>query len=400
MKQLTKFVLLALTVLALTLPFAQAASLVGEDGIAGQCPIYSVAGNGADWTSTLTDGSTATAWTSANTGRNPDLSISLSYADVGEIWIRNGYCYSSNYFNYYDRPDVIRVTIWYTSGRSNITASYRYRMNDRFDLNTSSASWSQGYQRLLLPQKFSGVTRIDLNIESTNRGNGNAGVAISDIIVANGQHATATPYVRPTATPRPYVQYVTPRPGTATPTPTSPLVELITPTPTSGGTTVYPSKGVVATLEKSIDTLAGPDNKYQEFGTFFHEGYQVNVISKVWNAGVGKWYYQVEFNHKSGWMRAYTSETKKLENFNPALVPTENTVPDPRESIKETPVYYGPGTQFRTYWRDLSTGKKCDIYQIVGKWAQIEYKDYSSDPAILRRGWVPLECLSTYPFSW
>lgn len=72
------------------------------------------------------------------------------------------------------------------------------------------------------------MTQIDLTIETVYAGRGNAGVAISDIALAADVHATATPRAYTTATPKPYIAYVTPRPST---TPTS-TVELITPVPT------------------------------------------------------------------------------------------------------------------------------------------------------------------------
>ena len=85
-------------------------------------------------------------------------------------------------------------------------------MSDSIRPNVSSGAWYNGYQRILLPQQLTGVTRIELTIESAVQGYGRTGATITDIIVASGSHATATPYTRVTATPQPYVQYITPTP--------------------------------------------------------------------------------------------------------------------------------------------------------------------------------------------
>lgn len=182
----------------------------------------------------------------------PDLSLALSGASVGEIWIRSGYCYNQNYYNSYDRPATVAVTIWYAYGQQSVT--YRYTLSDAFLPTTSSADWSNGYQRLLLPEEYTGVTQIDLTIETVYAGRGNAGVAISDIALAADVHATATPRAYTTATPKPYIAYVTPRPST---TPTS-TVELITPVPTGAtepptptAEPVFPSTGRCGSAEEA-----------------------------------------------------------------------------------------------------------------------------------------------------
>ena len=134
-----------------------------------------------DVTADLLDGNTATAWVRTSAAA-PDLSLALSGASVGEIWIRSGYCYNQNYYNSYDRPATVAVTIWYAYGQQSVT--YRYTLSDAFLPTTSSADWSNGYQRLLLPEEYTGVTQIDLTIETVYAGRGNAGVAISDIALA------------------------------------------------------------------------------------------------------------------------------------------------------------------------------------------------------------------------
>ena len=383
---------------------------------------------------TLSDGSTATVWTQSQTGYGADLTINLYSATVGEIWVRNGHCYSQNYYNHYDRPSVIAVTIWYNANRYTETSvTYRYRMSDSFRPNTTSSSWYNGYQRILLPQQITGVTRIELTIESAVQGYGRTGATITDVIVASGSHATATPYTRVTATPKPYVQYVTPtqppymqvitptptpRVQVITPTPTRgivlltpeptdpPLVELITPVvqttaPAAQPSTGYPTEGVAAKLFKTAATRSGPSNDYDEPGSFFSKGTEVNVVSKAWDPENSLWWFQIEFNYRGEWMRAYTPENRI--DLDPNLVPTENDVGDAREVLYDQRVYFGPGEHYRMYKVSmLYKESRAVIYgyeEVNGVlWAQIHYHDYAVNED--RRGWVPAECLSDWNFPW
>jgi len=170
--------------------------------IPGQQTIVAVMdGNG--YVTNLTDDDATTAWTQSGYG-DPDLTLSLYSASVGEIWIRSGYAYTQNWYNHYDRPDVVKVAVYYQANRYTESYDvYRYRLADEFRPNTMSANWNGGYQRLLLPKQYSGVTKIELTIESAIAGFGRTGVTISDIIVTGGSHATATPKAYATATPKP-----------------------------------------------------------------------------------------------------------------------------------------------------------------------------------------------------
>lgn len=420
----TRLLPLLILVLVCLCASASAASLASE-GPANQVYIASVAdANGT--VSTLTDGNTATTWTLTDSGYGADLTINLYSATVGEIWIRNGHCYSQNYYSHFDRPDVIAVTLWYSANRyTTSSVTYRYRMSDAFRPATTTASWNNGYQRLLLPEQVSNVTRIELTIESVTEGYGRTGATITDVIVTGGQHVTATPYSRATATPRPYVEYITPSPAPynpdieiVTPTPTrgviiltpeptgTPLVELLTPVPQETDSAVlpkdeYPSEGVVATLLKTAATRSGPSNDYDEPGSFFSKGDEINVVSKAWDPENNLWWFQIEFSYRGEWMRAYTPENRI--DLDPSLVPTENDDGDAREVLEDHRVYFGPGEDYRMYKVSmLYQGSRAVIYgyeEVDGVlWAQIHYHDYAIGED--RRGWVPAEVLSTWAFEW
>lgn len=427
MKKVRLFPLLVLALLCLCLTAASAA-----EGPANQVYIASITdANGA--VTTLTDGSTATTWTKSSS-YGADLTINLYSATVGEIWVRNGHCYSQNYYNHYDRPDVIAVTLVYSANRyTTSSVTYRYRMSDSFRPATYSAAWYNGYQRILLPEAVNSVVRIELTIESATQGYGRTGATITDIIVASGSHATPTPYTRATATPRPYVEYITPSPTpyvewitptptrhvtVITPTPTrnvtvitpqptkTPLVQLITPVPQATDTTTlptdkYPSIGVEARLLKTAATRSGPSNDYDEPGSFFDKGTYVNVVSKSWDVENELWWFQLEFQYRDEWMRAYTPDNRV--DIDPDLVPTENDEGDAREVLYDQRVYFGPGEEYKMYKVSmLYKGSRAVIYNYEERgeqiWAQIHYHDYAVGED--RRGWVPVECLSSWPFPW
>ncbi|MBE5798115.1 MAG: hypothetical protein E7327_12195 [Clostridiales bacterium] len=423
-----------LPLLVLLLACLCAGSALAQSGIAGQVYIASVTDRNGP-VSSLTDGSTATTWTKTASGYGADLTINLYSATVGEIWIRSGHCYSQNYFNHYDRPSVVAVTLWYSANRYTTTSvTYRYRLSDSFRPGTYSASWNDGYQRILLPERISGVTSIELTIESSRQGYGSTGATITDIIVASGSHATATPRAYATATPRPYVEYVTPSPTPyvhrVTPTPTyrveiitptptrgvvlltpeptrTPLVELITPVPQVTNppivipSTDYPTEGVMAELLKTAATRSGPSNDYDEPGSFYSAGDYVNVVSKAWDPENDIWWFQIELNYRGEWMRAYTPANRI--DLDPSLVPTENDDGDAREVLLDHRVYFGPGYEYKMYKVSmLYKGSRAVIYGYEEKdgmlWAQVHYHDYAIGED--RRGWVPAEVLSEWPFSW
>lgn len=357
---------------------------------------------GEDVRQKLTDGSTVTAWVQPEGVTSPDLTLTLNHCAVGEIWVRNGYCYSQNYYYAYGRPATLVVTLTYNSGRDTVT--YRYQLEDAFQPNLSTDDWSQGYQRLLLPQEYTQVTRIDLTVEEAVAST-NYRPAISDISIASGVHATATPYVYTTATPRPYVDYVTPTPGAATSTPvptsnvptaqpsaeptTTPVRSTDVPAPTPEP--VYPSTGTVALLNQKAATRSGPGTRFDEPGTFYSAGDAVNVISKAWDDDAGLWWYQIELSTSDGWIRAYTPA--KRVDLDTSLVPTEDDLNDMRTVLTSGPVYFGPSTTYRKYgWSWIYEGDNAKICAISGDWAQVEYYSYAKD--VTRRGWVKLDTLS------
>ncbi len=411
------FPLLVLLLLCL-FSTASAANIAGQQSI-------SYVSDSAGYVTSLTDDNSSTVWTRPSSG-GVDLTLNLYSGTVGEIWIRNGYADTQNLYTHYDRAGLVKVTVHYYANQYTTSYdTYRYRLTDTYRPYSSSQDWRDGYQRLLLPKKYTGVTKIELTIEETITGFGRTGAAISDIIVASGSHATATPRAYATATPRPYVVYVTPTPGPAweddggvtvitpipsggddgdyveyiTPRPaaTEPLVELLTPTPEP---IVYPSAGgVIATLSQRAATRSGPGTRFDEPGSFFQAGKEVKVISKVYDEYNNVWWYQIEFKYSGSWYRVYTTESRV--DVNASRVPQEPAIYDPldtQKALKKVKVRFGPGMEYAEFSPTVvHEGVRCDIYAIENGWVQIEYTDYGSpeDPQPQRRGWVPLDVI--YP---
>lgn len=408
MKQLRFLFLLALVLLL-------AGSTALAAGVPGQQTIYAAYDDNGD-VSALLDDDPATAWTRTGVPYGPDLTLELHGASVGEIWIRSGYAYTRNWYNHYDRPDVVRVTVYYRANQYTTSYDeYRYRLMDVYQTTLQSDDWNSGYQRLLLPKKYANVTKIELTIESVNTGYGSTGATISDIIVAAGSHATATPRSYATATPKPYVVYITPTPGPIvdddedddddeplveriTPVPQitePPLVEVITPVPVTPTPIVYPSDtGVVATLVQRIATRSGPTTGYDEPGSFFGEGDEVKVITKSWDSNNGFYWLQLEFKYSGSWYRAYAPESRVDVDLNLVAAETpEGTPLFAVEMLKDQAVYFGPGTEYKIFPASkLSEGRKVRVYNIENGWAQVRYMDYAIDKD--RRGWVPLSSVS------
>ena len=398
---------------------AFAASISGQQSIAFITDAY-----GNDVT-TLTDDNNTTVWTKSTAFGGVDLTVTLYSGTVGEIWIRSGYAYTANWYSHYDRPDVVKVTVYYQANQYTESYDvYRYRLTDEYRPNTITTGWNSGYQRLLLPKKYTNVTKIELSVESAVIGYGSTGATISDIVIAAGSHATATPKAYATATPKPYVVYVTPTPAPETDEDDDPLVEVVTAKPTTKPTATpdieiitptskptataepkptatpkpitYPTNvGTIATLLKRIATRTGPSNYFDEPGSFFSAGDQVKVITRAWDSENDIWWFQVEFYDEfdNYWYRAYTTSARI--DLDPNLVPMETDEPFETVISVDTRVYYGPGTEFRLFKHSVAyAGYAVKVYNIEGNWAQIEYYDYATEQ--LRRGWVALVDLVDY----
>lgn len=417
MKKL-RFLPLLLLMLLCLYATASAADMPGQQSIA-----YITGANGD--VPDLLDNRTDTAWIKTSDG-GVDLTLTMYYSTVGEIWIRNGYAYNSSYYNHYDRPVQMKVTVYYYVNQyTESYDTYRYTLSDAYRPTTNARGWNDGYQRLLLPRQYKNVTRIELTVESVSLGYGRTGAAITDIIVTSGSHATATPKSYATATPRtpvvaispspgpwveeddePLVEFITPRPTKTpgvtliTPKPTAtPLVQVITPKPTATVEPIeYPSiGGVIGYTTQKMATRSGPSQDFDEPGSFFSAGQEVKVISKVWDDNNELYWLQVEFEYRNQWYRAYTTDTRVDVNL--SLVPEEPEYGDPldnRTILFSCKASFGPGEEYAVFTPGtLHEGNRCDVYAIEDGWVQIEYTDFGSMavPQPKRRGWVPVEAL-------
>ena len=418
---MNKLRLLPLLLLMFLCSTAFAASIPGQQSIAYIEDALSTV-------TELTDDETSTAWIqSADYG--VDLTIHLYSATVGEIWVRNGYAYTQNWYNHYDRPGTLLVTVYYQANRyTESYDSYRYTLTDAYRPSSYASGWNSGYQRLLLPKQYTSVTKIELTVESVANGTGDAGTAISDIIVASGSHATATPKSYATATPKPYVVYITPTPGPQvddeddypyveyitpipedeedddyvelitppverlTPEPTEPVIELVTPTPKP---VEYPSSvGELGYANKRLATRSGPGTMYDEPGSFRSAGSEVKVVAKSWDDNNNLYWYQFEFEYKDAWYRLYTTDSR-IDVVNVGDIPEQparGDALDTQYARYDCDIYYGPGSRYAKVRNvTMLEGKRCEVYAIENGWALVDYYDYGRD--VDRRGWIPVDCL-------
>ena len=137
--------------------------------------------------------------------------------------------------------------------------------------------------------------------------------------------------------------------------------------------------------EKRISTRTGPGTGYDEPGSFLSRGDAVTVFSKVWDAGSGIYWIQVEFTAGRQLYRAYTGSWR-FSGLDVSSVRDEaaiGTCVTPGYSQKG---YYGPGYQYKEIKADIPANTGCTIYALENDFLQLEF--YDSAAGCMRRAWV------------
>lgn len=384
--------MLSLFCLAL-LPAAQA------ETIANQLPVV-YASDELGPADALTDNNPATVWYLAeNASDTPTVTLLLASQTVREIWVRAGAHSSPNDYLAAGRPETIAVTLYY-SGNQMVT--YRYRLIDSYTA-PNSRDWVNDYQRLLLPEALGGVFSIELTVERTVAGRASAAPAISDILVSAGQPSQAASAVQfrpsaPTVAPQATVVPVVP---TGAPTaqpganPTDPPPAAVTEVPPPAVVTEVPppvtgDAGIVATLSDRIATRTGPGTEYDEPGSFFQAGAQVQVVSKVYDAENELYWYLVDFSSGGTRYRVYALASRI--SLEPSLVPDEAAAS--RATILDrTSSYYGPGTDYKAHTDTIAGGTVGAVCATTDNgWVLFDwYDDYQG---LQRRAWIPESSVS------
>ncbi len=343
-----RFFLLTIVLLLALVPLTASAGPT----ITKQVPIYSATDDMGP-VFTVLDDNTATFW-SAVAGST--LTLKSEGSTVREIWVRNGAYTSKDDYYSFARPHVLKVTLTYNNSSQQV--SYRYRMADAYSDNAYSNHWCFGYQRILLPGAVHNVSNVILYVESVVPGTSTSTAAISDIILSSGQ-ADVTATAKPTEKPAPQPTEVP----------------------------VYtPEKGITCTLTGRMATRTGPGNEYDEPGSFFQAGAQVQAFSKVYDHENELYWVQVEWVYSGEKMRGYTTSTRL--DINVHLLPDDADPVDAR-IVNRTPNYYGPGADYRAHTDTIYEGQHGRIYAWVNGYAFFEWHDDYQN--LERRAWIPME---------
>lgn len=370
-----KRMLLLLVCLALW-PAAAWAQTVG---IANQVPILYIS-DATGPADALMDDFEGTAWQGqiSTDADAPTWTILAPSQTVKEIWIRNGAHSDPQSYLAYGRPSRIAVTVYFENQQ---VVTYRYRLSDAYTAE-DDRNWVDGYQRLLLPGALDGVFCIELRVQSVTPGSASADVALTDIILSAGQASPAGSGIQmrasaPTVRPEPA------QPATPTQAPAAQPPAASTPTlPPSSGETV----GLTATLLKEIATRTGPGVGYDYEETFLGAGYQVQVISKVWDGENELYWYQVDlYTPRGNHYRGYCVHELRVD-IDPSLIPTEQAG-TPATVLERTGSFYGPGSDYVAHNDQVQANTKGNIFRWENGYVLFEWRD--TNRGIKRRAWIP-----------
>lgn len=300
-------------------------------------------------------------WNSTGSDDVPELTFNFAGESLSEIWVRIGDQSSYNSYFGYARPGTIRVrvkTAW-------SSYDYVYAMDDYYDTTTVGNGWMRGYQALALPSVVSNVMAVELFITSWNVGTiEKYNVCLSDILFAGSPTAMIEP---------------------------SPSVidDLHNEMDNFLSGTNSAAIRVPATLSQRMATRSGPSTGYDELGSYFSAGQNVEVVSRAWDDVNNLWWVQVEFTYSGKLRRAYTGIQRV--NVDLGMLPEETSIIEATLNCPVLP-FYGPGQAYAQHRDTLTAGLVGTIYAYENDYAQFEFLDHSS--LKMRRVWVPCSALS------
>lgn len=333
------FVCLAVLTVAL-LPCALAAS---DDALPGaQWPMYVDCGD-RTVTDVVSDGNPDTVCYLA---LNSDtLKIYLNFfSSVDSVWIRPGDCSSLSAYQRHGIPAQVEVRIFLQTAYDGEYESFVFDLDTDYDMTTVSDDRYKGYQRLRLPKTYNTVFYIEVVVTQYSYYSTATDIAVSDVTFTSGASSTDSSF----------------------------------------GNSPVPGVSLMR-----IATRSGPGTIYTEPGSFYQEGYPVDVISQAYDSANGIWWAQIEFSYQGKLMRAYTGVKRIDADW--SLVPEETYLGSTTITRSVHPSY-GPGTNYLQYDTTLRSGFTADVYASENGWVQLEYRSSASGP--YRRAWVPADAVS------
>ncbi|MBR4459089.1 MAG: hypothetical protein IKS31_09040 [Clostridia bacterium] len=142
-------------------------------------------------------------------------------------------------------------------------------------------------------------------------------------------------------------------------------------------------------LNQKMATRSGPGTQYDEPGTFFSAGTDVQLVSRAYDSANGIWWVQADFDYHGKRIRAYTG-AKRFDNLYLSSLPEEVLMGWGHTSdLGEA--WAGPGYNYQSV-RNVPAYTYATIYCYVynpgedADYIQIEF--YDSNLGRYRRAWI------------
>ena len=149
------------------------------------------------------------------------------------------------------------------------------------------------------------------------------------------------------------------------------------------------SSGLLAQTNRPIATRSGPSTKYDELGTYWHEGgHTVTVLTRA--SGNDIWWLQVEFDYGGEKVRVYTGEQRI--DIDVSRVPIESGAIGEGRVTSTSTAYYGPGMNYRQHSQRISYGTNGSVMAIENGYVCLEF--LPSGASQRRRVWLPESAVS------
>lgn len=144
------------------------------------------------------------------------------------------------------------------------------------------------------------------------------------------------------------------------------------------------------TLNQRMATRTGPATEFEEPGSFFKAGEQVQVISIAYDENDVPWV-QVDFWYGKKHYRAYTG-LKRFDGLTENELPLELTGQyGPAALTRNVKPRFGPGEDYEAYSFTLKKDRMVELLEIEGDYGMVQF--YATGDKQWYRLWVPTDAL-------
>lgn len=142
----------------------------------------------------------------------------------------------------------------------------------------------------------------------------------------------------------------------------------------------------LAFTNQKIATRSGPATTFDEIHTFkLPTGTPVYVLRRQVTNGTP--WVEIEFIYDGKFLRVWTGE-KRIERFDPTVLPGDYEVITTGTISSDTPGFYGPGYDYRTLYSTVPANTPVEILSYENGWSLVQY--HLPDKLTLR-AWIPSE---------